>query len=56
MNVNMIIIILLFLTNKLFFYWSDRPRDINKNYFKKLKRYVTEKILKLSNLKNFMRR
>lgn len=52
MNVNMIIIILLFfLTNKLFFYWSDRPRDINKNYFKKLKRYVTEKILKLSNAK-----
>lgn len=52
MNINMILLILMFfLTNKLFFYWTDRPINIKNNQFRKLKRYTSETILKLSNAK-----
>lgn len=52
MNINMIILILMFfLTNKLFFYWTDRPYDSKINVFKKLKRFISETILRFSNSK-----
>ena len=52
MNVNMILLNLLFsVTNTFYFYWTDKPSEINLNSFKNFKRHISTMILKYSNSK-----